>query len=325
MIHQLLNLTRPLFVIDCETTGVDTAKDRIVELGFQQWVGEGPCKHCESYETAFKNGLVSRIPECDQCHGSRRVEGMVKEWRTLVNPGVPIPEAVSKVHGITDAMVQACRICGKQAGEFNHEVLEAHREVDLCEFKPIPTFKQLAANLAGGLRDCDFAGKNVRFDLRILAAEFARAAVEWSYIGARIIDAERLEQLAVPRTLSHLHEKYVGHKHDGAHGALSDVRASTTVIVHQLQAHQTLPRDLDHLHALQWPGWIDGDGKFRFVDGVPCFGQWGKYATKPMRAADGGYWDWILGQEFSPEVKALAREAKLGKYPTMNTSVETKE
>lgn len=293
MIHQLLNLTRPLFVIDCETTGVDVARDRIVELGFQMWTAEG----------------------------------MAKEWRTFVNPGVPIPEAVSKVHGITDVVVAGCSVCGRFGVVQSRDGHELRIDADsmIHEFASWPTFKQLAANLAGGLRDCDFAGKNIRFDLRILAAEFARAAVEWSYLGARIVDAERLEQLAVPRTLSHLHEKYVGHKHDGAHGALSDVRASTTVIVHQLQTHQTLPRDLDHLHALQWPGWIDGDGKFRFVDGVPCFGQWGKYATRPMRAADGGYWDWILGQEFSPEVKTLAREAKLGKYPTMNTSVETKE
>ena len=44
MIHQLLNLTRPLFVLDTETTGLDTAKDRIVELGFQQWIAEGMTK-----------------------------------------------------------------------------------------------------------------------------------------------------------------------------------------------------------------------------------------------------------------------------------------
>jgi DNA polymerase-3 subunit epsilon len=142
-----------------------------------------------------------------------------------------------------------------------------------------------------------------------------RAGVSWSYVDARIIDAERLEQLAVPRTLSHLHEKYTGAKHDGAHGALSDVRASITVIGHQLQVHDALPRDLDALHAAQWPGWIDGEGKFRFVNGVACFGQWGKYAGKPMIKADKGYWDWVLTAEFPADVKVLAAAAKLGKFP----------
>jgi len=258
MIHQLLNLTRPLFVVDTETTGVDTQKDRIVELGFQQW---GP-------------------------------EGMVKEWSMLVNPGIPIPEAVIKIHGIT-----------------NDDVYQW------------PTFKRYAYSLSKGLINCDFAGKNVRFDLRILAAEFLRVGVEWSYMDARVIDAERLEQLAVPRTLSHLHEKYTGKMHDGAHGALSDVRASTTVIVGQLETYEILSRNLDTLHAAQWPGWIDGDGKFRFIDGIPCFGNWGKYAGKPMKNADRGYWDFILSNSFSADVKDLARKAKLGQFPKMKETV----
>lgn len=280
MIHQLLHLTRPMFWIDTETTGVDTQRDRIVEVGFEQWTAEG----------------------------------MVKEWRSLVNPGMPIPADATKVHGITDAMVKDCRACDKPKndivhGDQGHDILGEHG------FAPVPYFKQLASSLAIGFKDCDYAGKNVRFDLRILSAEFARAGVEWSYLGARIVDAERLEQLAVPRSLSHLHEKYTGHKHDGAHGALSDVRASVTVVVHQLQVHPTLPRDLDQLHALQWPGWIDGEGKFRFVDGVPCFGQWGKHANKPMHKVPVDYYDFIIGADFSADVKALARNAKLGKFP----------
>ena len=254
MIHQLLKLDRPLFVIDTETTGVDVQRDRIVEIGFQQW----------------------------------EADGLKKEWRSLVDPVIHIPESVVAIHGIS-----------------NEDV------------KGWPQFKTLASNLARGLSNCDFAGKNVRFDLRLIAVEMQRAGVEWNYMEARIIDAERLEQLAVPRTLSHLHEKYTGVPHDGAHGALSDVRASTTVIVHQLQTYESLSRDMDTLHAAQWPGWIDGDGKFRFVDGVPCFSQWGKYAGQPMAKIDRSYWDWILSTDFPSDVKELARRAKLGQFPTM--------
>jgi len=253
MLNQLLSLSRPLFVIDVESTSLDTQTARIVEIAFQQFDSTG----------------------------------LVKEYQTRVNPGVPIPAEATKIHNISDADV---------AGK--------------------PMFKQLAESFARGFKDCDFCGQNVRYDLRVIAAEMQRAGQSWSYVGARIIDSGQLERLAIPRSLSHLHEKYTGAKHDGAHGALSDVRASTTVIVHQLQQHQTLPRDLDNLHAAQWPGWIDGEGKFRFIDGVPCFGQWGKYANKPMRNADNGYWDFILKGTFSADVKALASAAKLGRFPT---------
>ena len=319
MIHTLLSITRPLIVLDTETTGTDVNSDRIVEVGFQVW----------------------------------DATGMTKEWRSLVNPGVPIPAAATRVHGITDAEVNGCRDCGHSREA--HTTTALNTGADPCSaFKSWPRFRDLATSLARGFFDCDYAGKNTRFDLRIVATEMQRAGQSWSYLGARIVDAERLEQLAVPRSLSHLHEKYVrkqcdecdgrgeyldapsnvldgstymtkchacdgtgtiGIKHDGAHGALSDVRASTTVIVHQLQAHQTLSRDLDNLHAAQWPGWIDGEGKFRFVDGVPCFSQWGKYANKPMRSAAVGYWDWLLKNDFSADVKALASAAKLGKFP----------
>lgn len=256
MIHTLLNLTRPLFVVDTETTGTDVKTDRVVELGFQQWIAEG----------------------------------MIKEWRTLINPRIPIPAAASKIHGIYDADVATAL-----------------------------TFSQLAANLAKGFSACDYAGKNVRFDLRILAAEMERAQQPWSYADARIIDNDRLEQLAEPRDLGSMHKKYLGAKHDGAHGALSDVRASAAVLVEQLRVHESLPRDLDLLHAKQWPGWIDSDGKFRFVDGVPCFTGWGMHANKPMRQAPTGYWDFILKGTFSAEVKALASAAKLGKFPEMKS------
>lgn len=324
MIHKLLNLTRPLFVIDTETTGVDVKNDRIIELGFQMWAGGGPCKNCENQLTALKAGLITEIPLCEHCNGSGFIEGgLQKEYRTLVNPGVPIPAEATAVHGITDAQFVGCRVCGGNPHGSPIEPDAPNGMICMCsEFKPIPTFKQLATNLARGLSNCDFAGKNVRFDLRIISAEFARSGVEWNYLGARVIDAERLEQLAVPRTLSNLYEKYTGQKHEGAHGALSDVRALTVVIESQLVEHSEklygatgLPHSLDALHKLQWPGWIDGDGKFRFVNNVACFSNWGKHANKPMHKVESGYYDFILKGDFSADVKKIAAEAKMKKFP----------
>lgn len=293
MLHTLLNLTRNLILFDCETTGTDVERDRIVELGFQLWTSEG----------------------------------MQKEWRSLVQPGVSVPADVAKIHGISDAMLASCRDCGEPVGAHSALPLEQELVDGRCAgFRAWPHFKDLAESMAKGFVDCDFAGKNVRFDLRIFANEMQRAGVKWSYANARIIDADRLEQLAVPRTLEHLHEKYVGEKHDGAHGALSDVRATATVLAKQLEAHPGLPRDLEALHNAQWPGWIDGSGKFRFVNGVACFSQWGKFAGRAMtdpevsRPGRNGqnYWDFIIGANFPEDVKEIARKAKLKQFPEMS-------
>lgn len=69
-----LNLKNPIIFFDLETTGIDVAKDRIVEL---------------CYIKVFPNGNEES-----------------KSMR--LNPGMHIPEASSQVHGIYDEDVQDC-------------------------------------------------------------------------------------------------------------------------------------------------------------------------------------------------------------------------
>jgi len=253
MLNELLSLTRPLFILDTETTGINPRTDRIIEIGFQRW----------------------------------DATGMTKEWRTYVNPGIPIPSASTKVHHITDEMV-----------------------------KNAPRFQALAANLAKGLVGCDYGGQQTRFDLKIIANEMKRASQEWDYVGARIVDSFRLEALAIPRDLSTLYRKYTGVDLVDAHGALADVKASHAVIIGQLKMHEILSRDLDELHKAQWPDFIDCEGFFRRIDGVAMI-MFGKYQGKPMRDADSDYWKWMGGSKstFSDEIKQIARQAMIGKFP----------
>lgn len=278
MIHQQLTLTRPLFVVDTETTGVDTSTSRVIEIGFQQF---GP-------------------------------EGLAREWRTLINPGIAIPEGAFKVHGISTKMIEACQTCGGAKPELLHA---EDGLVCTCEqFRVAPRFAQISPNLAKGFSQCDFAGKNVRFDLRILSAEFARAKTPWSYAGARIIDAERLEQLGEPRDLSSLYERRCGKKLVGAHGALADVKASSELIQAQLDLFSWLPRDLDKLHEAQWPGFLDSEGRFRIInDYAVC--TFGKHKGTRMRDIPMDYYNWILKNDFPDEIKTLVGQAKLGKFP----------
>jgi len=68
----MLQLTKPLAFIDLETTGVNLAIDRTIEIA-----------------------IVKVLPD-----GKRSVK------RKLINPGMPIPKQSSDVHGITDDMVK---------------------------------------------------------------------------------------------------------------------------------------------------------------------------------------------------------------------------
>ncbi len=67
-----MKLQRPLVVFDLETTGTNTAKDRIVDIS-----------------------LVTRFPD-----------GQAMTWASLVNPEISIPPEASAVHGITDEHVK---------------------------------------------------------------------------------------------------------------------------------------------------------------------------------------------------------------------------
>lgn len=67
-----LNLTKPLIVFDLETTGINTATDRIVQIS-----------------------MIKVFPD-----------GKEEKYNYFVNPGMPIPAEASAIHGITDDMVK---------------------------------------------------------------------------------------------------------------------------------------------------------------------------------------------------------------------------
>ncbi len=118
-----LKLHKPLCVFDLETTGVQVAKDRIVEIS-----------------------ILKVNPDASR---------ESKTW--LVNPGMPIPAESSAIHGITDEKVKHAptfkeiaskvmdMIAGTDLGGFNsnrfdvpllaEELLRAGLDFDLSKFK----------------------------------------------------------------------------------------------------------------------------------------------------------------------------------------------
>jgi len=91
-----LKLHKPLCVFDLETTGINVAKDRIVQI------------------------CVMKVnPDAS------------RETRTwLVNPQIPIPSAATAVHGINDEQVKDCPTFGEIAGK----IMEMIAGCDLAGF-----------------------------------------------------------------------------------------------------------------------------------------------------------------------------------------------
>jgi DNA polymerase-3 subunit epsilon len=204
-----------------------------------------------------------------------------KEWTGRFNP------ATAK-HGIVDADVATC-----------------------------PPFASAAERLLPAFKGCDYGGYNVRYDLDVLKAEYARLLINTERAEndppARIIDGLRLWQLAEPRTLSDFVKRWTGESHEGAHGAAADVAGTIRGIVGLLSQvpQSVLPHDLQALHDLQFPrdpDAVDSEGMFKRVDGQVVF-TFGKHRGKPVRS-ERSYFKWWLDQpgRNTAEYRKLAKE-----------------
>jgi len=109
----------PVVSLDLETTGLRARVDRIVQIGAIQSQDE------------------------------------MARFAALVQPGVPIPAASTRIHGITDEMVET------------------------ADRLPL-VMPRLRAQVAG----CLILGYNIGFDLAVLNAEVARHGLDWSWNAA---------------------------------------------------------------------------------------------------------------------------------------------
>lgn len=209
-----------------------------------------------------------------------------KKWVTYIKPDLPITKEATHVHGITNELVASA-----------------------------PRFNQLAANLNKGFSGSDFCGYNIRFDLRVLQTDMARAGINWSSKDVRMLDALQLWRVAMPRTLSHAVEEFLKRKPTEAHRALGDAEDALAVAEAQLRRFQQLPRDIQLLHDLCFSSNnVDPDGKFIWKDGVVVcnFGKWSK---TPLAQLPKSYCEWIVKSDFTPDVKELVQNALNGILP----------
>jgi len=153
-------------------------------------------------------------------HPDGRRERLVRR----VNPGVPIPYPATRVHGIRDEDVAAA-----------------------------PPFAELAAEIERLLEGADLAGFNaIRYDLPLLACEFARAGRPAVLEGRAVLDAAFIFHRKEPRHLAAALRFYCGRDLEGAHSAGADAEACLDILEAQVAHYADLPCDAADLGA--WCG-----------------------------------------------------------------------
>ena len=246
-----LALDRPLVVFDIESTGVNARQDRIIELAAIKVSPDGT-------ETA-------------------------KTW--LLNPGVPIPEETTKIHGISDAIVAAC-----------------------------PTFAECAREIYKFFEGCDLSGFNAdRFDIPCLEEEFCRVGKNLAPTARKHVDVQRIYHRMEPRDLSAAVRFYLGREHAGAHGAEADAKATLEVLKAQMDRYPDLPQTVDEMDEFLVPHDplnADRNGMLRWKDGelTVNFGRKKGESLKKLMLNEPNYLRWIVKGDFDTEVRTIVRD-----------------
>lgn len=291
-IARRLKLERPLAFLDLETTGTAVDRDRIVEISVitvEPYDREPFQPEPGFVEDALQGSLFARPAS------AARRDYRVTRFHSLVNPGVPIPPEATAVHHIGDADV-----------------------------KDAPTFAEIATEVVGLVAHSDLAGFNLRrFDLKMIAAELARASLWFNPEEARVVDAMSIFHQNEKRDLAAAVRFYCSRAHDG-HRAEEDVLATIDVLRAQLDRYrEVLPtemHDLDEYCRGRKPDWLSSDGKFVWREGAAriSFGKHNGKTLEILAKEDPGYLRWIADdrkREFADDTRKLAGGALQGQFP----------
>lgn len=259
-----MKLTKPLVILDLETTGTWIEKDRIIEIG-----------------------MIRLSPS-----------GEKKTYLKRVNPLMPIPPAVCKLTGITDADV-----------------------------KDAPVFKSIAKEVVDFIGEADLGGFNVdKFDIPLLERELTEAQAQFGFAGRSVYDAQKVFHLNEKRDLTAAYAFYCGKPLAGAHSALADTEAALEVLVAQVERYGGGDLSIEVVGRFNYrelTEFYDAERKFRWWNGE-LYMMFGKYAKKEslreVARKDPGYLEWMLSRDFSEEVKELISGALRGRFPKYEES-----
>lgn len=264
-----MNLNKPIAFFDLETTGINISTDRILEIS------------------------IVRVSPPDE-----KVE--IKTYR--VNPGIPIPDVSSAIHGIYDK-----------------DVAEA------------PRFADIAQTLNQFLKDCDLGGFNsIRFDIPLLIEEFFRSNIDFDVSKRKLIDAQRIFHMMEPRTLSAAYRFYCNKELHNAHSAEADTIATYEILKAQISRYADKPftdadgkvsmpikNDMSSLHTFSVGNMVDLAGRMILSDKGEELFNFGKYKGMKVRDTllkDPMYYDWMMKGDFPQDTKKKLTMIKLKNF-----------
>lgn len=261
-----ISLKKPLAVFDLETTGLNITNDRIVEISI-----------LKVHPTGNKESKLLRL-----------------------NPGIPIPDASSQIHGIYDKDVQDS-----------------------------PGFKEVAKDLVRFLSGCDLAGYNaLRFDIPVLMEEFLRADIDFDIKNRHIVDVQNIFMKMEPRTLKGAYRFFCQKDLIDAHSAEADTLATFEILEAQIEKYEgveyeeksgnistPIVNDIKALHEFsKHHEFADLAGQIIFdSEGNEVF-HFGKYKGRTVEdvfTTDPSYYDWMMKGEFPLYTKKLITSIKL--------------
>lgn len=217
-------------VVDTETTGLDPAKARLVEIG----------------AVRIARGRRDGAPP----------------FRRLVHPGVPIPTAAARVHGIDDATLAGA-----------------------------PAFADIWPEFVRYVGDALVIGHSVGFDLAVLKRECERAEIAWTR--PRTLDTRLLAEVAEPELAGYSLDElasWLGVEVADRHSALADAGMTAQVFTallpklrqggirtlgEAMRACLALTNVLDQQHRAGWleaveaPNRLDAERTLSRIDSYP--------------------------------------------------------
>ncbi len=208
----------------------------------------------------------------------------------FINPEMPIDPKATAVHGIRDEDVQDA-----------------------------PTFSSIAKNLADFLRPCDLAGYNCnRFDVPLLAQEFARAGVDIDLKDRKVVDVQVVFFKKEQRTLSAAYKFYLDQEMKNAHTAEADTEATYEILKAQLDRYDDLKNDVDFLSTFtSQTRNVDFAGRIVYNEKGDEVFNFGKHKGKKVADVlreEPSYYNWMMNGDFQEDTKKVLTRIRLKEF-----------